>query len=130
MQASDAFKLGFLARCVEEGLSPAQTCALAKQAEEKQGFANPLKGMGATALSAVDSLFWPAAGAALMLPPTIGGGLAYLVDKSMNADTLDVDDVQKKELIAEYARMQSDLLRQKKLRKYRQELPAPKSVYL
>ena len=41
MQPHEAFKLGFLARCVEEGLSPAQTNSLAKTAADllnKQAF--------------------------------------------------------------------------------------------
>lgn len=155
MQASDAFKLGFLARCVEEGLSPEQTYALAKQAGEKQalpkwpwwgnvkpvgaavvagGVGGAIPGAGAavvdTLKGGVEKWFWPALAALVTAPAAVGGVAAYLAHQASNADNLDVDDVQEKELTVEYDRMRDDLVRQKKMRDHRQALPAPKSIYL
>ena len=75
MQIKEAFKLGFLARCVEEGLTPDQTHALAKSAAdcvEKQ------------ALGASSAL--PVAAAALASVPAAGGLMAYLSNRATDAD--------------------------------------------
>jgi hypothetical protein len=168
MQASDAFKLGFLTRCVEEGLSSEQTYALAKQASGRlppasspwySRFASWLGGGAATggavvtgaavadtdaakAVAAaakaatgavtgdVSKWFWPALTTVALGPVAVGGVAAYLAHRATNTDTLDVDDVQQKELATEYDRMRGDLVRQKKVRDRRHALPAPKSIYL
>lgn len=78
MQASDAFKLGFLTRCVEEGLSPEQTCALAKQAGEKQAaWPKWLGGKGKVGAGAAGAAGGVAAGLGGALP----GAAAAVVDK-------------------------------------------------
>ena len=48
--AKEAFRLGFLARCAEEGLTGEHLSARIKSAAEKQSWIIPALGLGATAL--------------------------------------------------------------------------------
>ncbi len=107
MNPNEAFKLGFLARCVEAGLSSNETTDLVKKAHAcftKEGF------------SSIASAAGPALAAALIAPPAIGGMSAYLVNKATDADSGDVEDIKKRELIQTYKRMADQLRRHKKLR--------------
>jgi len=140
MLPQEAFKLGFLARCVEEGLSPEQTHNLAKQAADcfsKQAFIdffrNPLKATTDTAKSTIDLVksTVPLAMMGLAAPPAIGGLAAYLSNKATDVDDdAAVEDVKKQELIDTYRRMSQQLNRQQQLRQYKKDRKRTGRVYL
>lgn len=111
MTPLEQFKLGFLTRCAEEGLSPEAAQARIAQAErtltqtKEADVASTLAsgtaylgGLGAKALAAP----------AVMGPLAVGGagvagmGLGYLSRKAELANPIDVEDVQKQELIQAY----------------------------
>lgn len=111
MNPQEAFKLGFLSRCVESGLSSTETEKLVKAAYAcftKKGFS--------AVLDTVRSAAVPALAAAMIAPPALGGMSAYLVNKATDADASDVEDIKRRELIRTYRRMADQLKRHKKLR--------------
>jgi len=140
MLPQEAFKLGFLARCVEEGLSPEQTHNLAKQAADcfsKQAFMdfvnNPLKATVDTGKSTIDlaKSTIPLAMLGLAAPPAIGGLAAYMSNKATDVDdAAAVEDVKKQELIDTYRRMSQQLNRQQQLRQYKKDRKRTGRVYL
>lgn len=147
MLPQEAFKIGFLARCVEEGLSPEQTHNLAKQAADcfnKQAegsslipfgsfISNPFKATTDTAKSTIDlaKSTVPLAMMALAAPPAIGGLAAYMSNKATDVDdAAAVEDVKKQELIDTYRRMAQQLNRKQQLRQYKQDRKRTGRVYL
>ena len=142
MQKHEAFKLGFLARCVEEGLSPEQTCALAKQAEWpewatpagffKQVF-SPVKTIADTGKSVVDlakSSVLPLATLGVGLPMGAGALAAYLQNKATDVSANDVEDVKRQELLQTYQRMTDQLNRAKQRNDYKQTRKQTGRVFL
>jgi hypothetical protein len=124
MQPNEAFKIGFLARCVEEGLSPTQTGELVKQAAEqfeKQSLPNLLS-TGTTAVNGLkNSLVGlgkasvPLLSMAAAAPPTLGAATAYLANRAVDVDDdAAVEDLRKQELIDTYRRMSEQLERQQR----------------
>lgn len=94
----EAFRIGFLKRCVDDGLTPVQTRdRFEKAAEflEKQGTS-----MLGEAGGALNKLLGSAATYGVALPIAAGVGGGYLANK-MTEDDLDEDDVRKRELIEE-----------------------------
>lgn len=140
MRPHEAFKLGFLARCVEEGLSPDQTHALAKQAADcctKQAFLdflnNPAKATVDTGKSTLDLVkgSLPLLGLAAAAPPVAGALTAYLTNSATDVDdAAAVEDVKKQELIDNYKRMAEQLNRQRQLRDYKQQRKRSGRVFL
>ena len=143
MQTKEAFKLGFLTRCVEEGLSPEQTHALAKMAAEqleKQAFTewlsrqitSPVKNVADAYDSVIDaaSSTVPLVAGTLAIPPALGGLAAYLHNRATDVDATDIGQVKQKELADTYRRMADQLNRQKQLRDYKQERKRTGRVYL
>lgn len=145
MLPQEAFKLGFLARCVEEGLSPEQTHNLAKQAADcfnksaslpipfGDFLSNPFKATIDTGKSTVDlaKSTIPLAMLGLAAPPAIGGLAAYMSNKATDVDdAAAVEDVKKQELIDTYKRMAQQLNRQQQLRQYKQDRKRTGRVYL
>lgn len=129
MQPHEAFKLGFLARCVEEGFSPEQTNAMAKKAEDlmtKVGFLdfiqNPIKATTDTGKSLVDLTYssLPLIAGAAAIPPALGGLSAYLVNKATDVGDKEIEEYKQRELIDTYQRMAKQLNRQKELQNYKQ----------
>lgn len=136
MLPQEAFKLGFLARCVEEGLSPEQTHNLAKQASLipfGDFIGNPAKATVETGKSMVDlaKSGVPLAMLGLAAPPAIGGLAAYMANKATDVDdAAAMEDVKKQELIDNYRRMAEQLNRQQQLRQYKQQRKRTGRVYL
>jgi hypothetical protein len=144
MRPNEAFKLGFLTRCVEEGLSSAQTNALAKRAADvmtKQGFTEwlskqvfgPVRTTANTVKSVADagtSLAMPAAALAIGVPASLGGLAAYLHNKATDIDSDAVDSAKKQELLDTYQRMTDQLGRKKQLREYKQQRKRTGQVFL
>ena len=147
MRPQEAFKLGFLARCVEEGFSSEQTHALAKRAADcftkQAAWYNPFtwaKSVTDAGKSSVElaqastNLLKSFTGPLMMLaavPPTVGGVAAYLANKSTDVDdAAAVEDVKNQELTDAYQRMADQLNRQKQLREYKQSRKRSGRVYL
>jgi hypothetical protein len=115
LSARDEFKIGFLERCVAEGLSP-------DQVRQRVKAANALSWLGS-------NLAWPALGAAgrgvfdaasnvvgkvavpaaLVGPPLAGLAAGYGLTSATDSDSDDVEDIRRQELINEYERATSHL---------------------
>ena len=107
MEPREAFKIGFMSRCVEEGLSQEKTAELMEKAAS--GWASGMVDAGKAVL-------YPAAALALAAPPTLGGLAAYFKNKTMDSDTDDVEEIKQKEKADSYRRMADQLRRAKALR--------------
>lgn len=114
----EAFKVGFLARCVEARMTPEQMLSQVKQAQvllTKHAFldsiANGVAGMG-------KSLASYAIPAALIAPPVLGGLAGYGLAKATDVDDTDVDEIKNREVIDEYKRQAAKLQRQRAVRDY------------
>ncbi len=131
MRPNEAFKLGFLTRCVEEGLSPEDTVKLVKSASDcfnkESGIVSDTIG---TAGKVIGSLGTPALIGAAALPPALGGLAAYFHNKATDTDAEEVEEVKKKELIQTYQRMADQLRRHKKLQNQRTEKKRTGQVFL
>lgn len=129
----EAFKVGFLARCAEDGVSPADTLDRVKQASavldrlltrgaEKTAFLGELA--GGVLNFAKDVGPYAALGLAAA-PPVIGGAAGYGLSRALDIDDTDVADVKDRELTEEYRR-QTELLnrtRQQRLNAIRSRRP-------
>ncbi len=120
----EAFKVGFLERCVQDGLSPDQMLSRVKQARdmlEKRA----LFGLVDRGLDAAGGLAKGLASygtvAALAAPPILGGLGGYALAKGTDIDDTDVNDIKNRELIDEYQRQAAELKRRKSVRSYKQE---------
>jgi len=152
MQASDAFKLGFLARCVEEGFSPEQTCVLAKQAMEKQadppkvkpgplagvmdrvvagvGGAAGIAGDAASRSADIANKLMPYFALGLLAPPAAGGLAAYVANVGTDAGATTTEDIRRRELRDTYIRMTEHMQRAQDARKFKRETKNISPVYL
>ena len=144
MQPNEAFRLGFLARCVEEGLSADATFELSKQAaavmekaaltpdwiaQQLFGPVNKLTGAVKGVGDAASSMM-PYVGAAMAVPPLLGGTAAYLVNHATDTDAADVEEAKNHELAETYNRMASQLQRQKQLQAYKAKRKSSGRVFL
>lgn len=143
MRPDEAFKLGFLARCVEEGFTPEQTATLAKKAEDmfvKTAFiaeisrqlTDPVKNTANAAQSVVNlsSSLLPYGLMLAAIPPAIGGVAAYAKNKAIDVGEDEVEQVKKRELIDTYSRMSDELKRQKERQDYKQQRKRTGRVFL
>ena len=108
MQPREAFKIGFMARCVEERLSSEKTAELMQKAGEN--------GVLQALMSGAKDITYPLAALALAAPPAIGGLAAYFNNKATDTDVTDIEEIKKKELVNSYQRMSAQLNRAKKHR--------------
>lgn len=124
LEARDAFKVGFLARCVTDGLSTPQIVKQAERAAtllEKQA-----AGVLGTALGKVmdtgSSVLGGLAGYGIpvaAVAPWVAGGLGgYGLAKATDIDDTDVQDIKDHEVLAEYRRQAARLRRQRAVRDY------------
>jgi hypothetical protein len=111
MDSTEAFKIGFLSRCVEEGLSQEKTAELVEKGA----------GVVADAGKFLSEVGPKALMAALAAGPVLGASGAYLYNKATDVDATDVEEIKKKELADQYQRMAEQLDRQSDLRRYQQE---------
>ncbi len=133
MNSTEAFKIGFLSRCVEEGLSEEKTAELVEKGAgvlediggiwQEEGEDKPEKSAGvASAIGKFLAESGPkAVMAGLAAGPLLGAGGAYLYNKATDVDATDVEEIKKKELADQYQRMSEQLDRQSDLRRYQQE---------
>ena len=108
MDPREAFKIGFMARCIEEGLSQEKTAELVEKAAE-----GTISGL----VDAGKAVTYPLALAALAAPPTIGGLAAYFNNRALDtSDQGDVEEIKQRELTESYRRMAEQLRQTKALR--------------
>jgi hypothetical protein len=115
----EAFKLGFLYRCAEEGLTAAEAAdraGLLVKAAQGLGLPARLGGAAAELPGRALSAFGPTlAGAALLaaigLPVLAGGAGGHFLARAIDDDTT-VDEARADELVAEYRRLTDAARRQ------------------
>jgi len=127
MHPKEAFKIGFLARCAEEGASPEETHVRAKVAAD--WFAKQAFGLKDT-VEAVKGVSIPAMLGLGSLPILAGGGAAYFANKATDTDATDIKEIKNKELTDTYRRMADQLRRQRKLRDYKAERKQTGRVFM
>lgn len=122
MEPREAFKIGFMSRCIEEGLSQEKTAELIEKTAN-----STLSGL----VEGAKAVMYPAAALALAAPPTLGGLAAYFNNKAVDtADEGDVDEVKKKELRESYRRMAEQLRQSKGLRERKASRKRSGQVFL
>jgi hypothetical protein len=132
MDDRQAFKFGFMAHCIEQGLTtPAEMIGAVKEAsatlEKQSGFGDFvggagkfLGGVGGSALSWGIPL-------ALAAPPLIGAGIGSMAAKAQDVDDYDVDDAKNQEVIDTYSREAARLRRQGLVRRHGLNAPQRQS---
>jgi hypothetical protein len=130
----EAFKIGFLTRCVEDGLTPTQTLRAVKSATdlfEKRAFLGTILGQGLDAVKGVaGGMAHYGVPLALAAPPIAGGLAGYGLAKATDVDDTDVDAIKNRELVDEYKRQAARLHRQRKVRDYRQDVKRTGRVFM
>jgi hypothetical protein len=135
MQVHEAFKLGFLSRCVEEGMNPEQTHGLSKMAAslfEKQALIN-LPSPTGEVRNAVGTLgdIAPYLAAGLAIPPALGGLAAYFANQATDTESSQgVDNIKRQELQETYERMAGQLQRQKERQDYKAKRKSTGRIFL
>jgi hypothetical protein len=139
MTANEAFKLGFLTRCVEEGMTPEQIHTLTKQAADSVTQFTT-KNIVNTAKAPVDfgkSLLEfgraaaPYAAGLLAIPPSLGALAAYLKNQATErSDDSLLEEAKQQELTDTYHRMADQLQRAQQMRKYKQQRKRTGQIYL
>lgn len=126
LTAQQAFKAGFLSRCIADRLQPEQIKVAAEKATallEKNALFG-LDGLVDKGWDAAKGLTGAAIGygvPALALAPPIAGGLAgYGLAKATDIDSTDVDDIKDREVLDEYRRQTARTKRQTAARAYDQ----------
>jgi hypothetical protein len=119
----EAFKAGFLARCLDDGLTADQIAGRAEKAAaalEKVGSLGQLAGQAVSlAGKAVGGLAGYGVPLAIAGPPVLGGVAGYGLARATDIDPSDVDDVKDREVVDEYRRQADRLRRQTAARDYR-----------
>ena len=142
LSAREAFKVGFLSRCVEEGLSLEEAQQRVKMALDKQaGLADIGKaaiGLPGAAIGAASNVVSSVAKPllsygipfALAAPPIAGGLAGYSLAKITDTDDQDPDEIKKQELVDEYRRQTARLNRERQMREYRDKRKQTGRVFL
>lgn len=108
----EAFKVGFLARCAEDGMSRDEILGAVKQATEKvAGLIGDVGGLAGSAVS-------HAAPIALLAPPALGALAGLGLSRATDIDDGDVKEVKDREVIDAYRTEAAKLRRQKAVRDY------------
>lgn len=117
----ESFKVGFLARCAHEGLTPDQMLDRVKRAgdmlEKRSLFDSLVHGAGGVA----KGLAGYGIPMALAAPPILGGLGGYALAKATDVDDTDVDAIKNQELVDEYQRQSQRIKRQNDVRAYAKE---------
>lgn len=137
LSSRDAFKVGFLHRCVEAGLGPDQIERVVKQAEDKMaaapGWWSPVISGGSRLLGGATRLGQAGLGAAsnlasewalpaaLIAPPALGALAGWGLARGSDIDDIDIDEIKDNELLGEYRRQLTDLERKELVRRYREQ---------
>lgn len=136
MNAREAFKYGFMSRCVEAGLTtPAEMLGRVKAAGilDALGFgavSEGVKGLFGGAKELVGTGGPLLGAAALGLPPALGAVGGYTASKLSDISDVDVDEAKKQELINEYRSQSERLRREGALRRFTTVAPRPRRAAL
>lgn len=112
---AQAFKVGFLSRCAQEGLTPEQTQQRVKLAASW----NPMAMLGEGVNTAFKAALIPAFGGA-----AIGGAAGIGLANLTRPQNITPEDVHREELLQTYQLLAEQMRQKGLLRKYRKE-PAP-----
>lgn len=127
MDARQAFKAAFLARCVHDNVGPDDALRRVKLQQEKVAVAmdvlrgiTSLAGKGVDAVSRLGStaLGWGIP-LAIAAPPTAGAIAGYGIAKAQDIDDTDVDELKRQELIRELRLRADSLERHREARQHR-----------
>lgn len=135
LSAKDAFKVGFLARCVENQMTPDQMLDRIKVAsdllDKRAGIIGGAidkiydvgKGLGEFALGTGLPL-------ALAAPPIVGGVAGYGLARATDIDDRDVEEIKDREVLDEYKRQTDQLRRLRAVRDYQKAKQRTGRVFL
>lgn len=123
LTAQEAFKVGFLARFVEEGLNADQMLDRIIQAaavvEKHAGIIGDIGGLATNVGKGIgDFALGYGAPALIAAPPILGGMAGYGLARATDIDDCDIDEIKNRELVDEYHRQSQKLKRQKAVRDY------------
>lgn len=121
MNAREAFKVGFLSRCVEEGLGPEQICQRIKSASEKLALFSDITGALKNVMDAGTGAAKTGLPFLLAAPPIAGAAVGYAGAKATDLDDVDVTEIKKREVVEEYRRQIERLNRARQIREYRRQ---------
>src|ERR1019366_9300364 len=137
LSAQEAFKCGFLARCVEDQLTPEQMLVRVKQASdilEKSGFGGLLSSLAGKVWDAgkgtAQAALTYGLPAALAAPPILGGLAGYGLARGTDISDTDVSELKDREVIDEYKRQTERLERQKRVRSTQKATRASGRMYM
>jgi len=117
LTAREAFKVGFVARCVEHGMTAQQMAGAVKAAMDKLALFGAV-GDAATALTQlVGSVGVPLA---LAAPPILGGIAGAGLAKATDVTDKDVADIKDREVIDTYRTEAAKVRRQQAIRRLQQ----------
>lgn len=135
LTSDQAFKVGFLLRCAEEGLSNDETHRRVKLAFEKRailpqlaagaaGLAGGVASAGGKLISLGGKVMPLAAGLALLAPILGGGAIGYLSAKSTEGGPDLVERAKHEEIIGEYERLADEAKRKARAKRLARGYPA------
>lgn len=119
LTTEQSFKAGFIAACVEQGLSLPQAHSAVKRASallEKKAIINSLTNIVKPLLSGAMNVGVPLA---LAAPPIIGGTAGFAAAKLTDVDDTDIQEVKKQEIIDSLKRQAAKLQRAVEIRNYK-----------
>ena len=111
------FKLGFITRCIEEGMTaPDEICAFAKQAADHLDtlVAQPEKQAGRI-MDVIGKALTLSGATMAVAPPLLGATAGYGLARATDIDEDDVEEAKQQELIQEYRRHTNKLRRMRGL---------------
>lgn len=117
------FKLGFLAKCAAEGLTPDEILERVQIAEAELTKAASVLGTGLEKVydagkGVASTMYGLGMPLALAGPPIAGAMAGYGLAKATDIDNTDVGDIQDQEVVDEYRRQAAHLKRQTAARQY------------
>mgnify|MGYP003626125732 CR=1 FL=1 len=129
LSPQEAFKLGFLSKCVEQGLTVSQMRAEVKKASdeldliEKEAvfdwFQPERREVWDTIGNLAETAGTGVLGALALGPPAAGAAAGILHSQLSDVDEEDVEDVKKRELVDEYLRQAEKLRQSARMREHR-----------
>lgn len=129
MDARQAFKCGFIARCVEDGFTtPEQINQLLKSADfdALKALGSLASGVGNVASTGIN---WGVP-LALAAPPILGAVGGTMAGKATDVDDYDVAEAKNQEIVDEYRRQAERVRRESMLRKLQQSRQGSGKVFL
>lgn len=116
MTPQEAFKIGFLMRCAEEGLTPDQTAERIEKvaAAVKEGKAGDWIPSPSTFTDPMKWLANKALWGTLVVPPVVGGVGGYAL-ATAGDDEYDIEEAKKEEELAAYYRAIDQLARSRRM---------------